>query len=132
MKREDSIGYIKSRMDSSHEHFRLAKLLYEERLWEFAYTQLYHAVFYAVTALLAKQEIYTNAHLEAHADFTRLYIKSGKFDAKYAKLIKDLYNGYKKGADVGKLVRDSELVMPLPELVLEMINEIEKEINSST
>ncbi len=59
------------------------------------------------------------------------FIKTGRMDIKYGKLLAQLYDWRQKGDYENMYEYDSESVEPLFEPVLEMLSEIEKEIKNA-
>ena len=65
------------------------------------------------------------SHSATKSQFSQLFIKTGKFDKKYGRLLSELFDQRQKGD------YDHESVKPLFEPVAEMIDLIEKEINNA-
>ena len=97
-----------------------------------AVNRLYYALFYAVNALLVSNEIYSQSHSGMKSQFSLHFIKSGKLDKKYGKLLAQLYDWRQKGDYENLFDYKAESVDLLFEPVIEMITQIEKEINPST
>lgn len=131
MNKDDRFEYVKYRIKSSFNSFEAAKLLADNGFWNSSVNRLYYSVFYAVNALLVQNEIYTNSHSGTRSQFSLYFIKSGKMDKKYGKLLAELYDWRQKGDYENIFDYDAESVKPLYELVLEMIMEIENQIINS-
>lgn len=132
MNKDDKSEYVKYRMDSSFKAYEAAKLMAENGFWNSAVNRLYYSVFYVVNALLVQNEIYANSHSGTRSQFSMHFIKSGKLDKKFGKLLTELYDWRQKG-DYGNIFDYSaESVEPMFELVYEMICELEKKINKAT
>ncbi|MCA1759610.1 MAG: HEPN domain-containing protein, partial [Bacteroidales bacterium] len=89
----------------------------------------YYAVFYAVNALLVLHEIQTKSHSSTKSQFSLHFVKTGKFDKKYGRLLAELYDWRQKGDYDNIFDYDNESVQPLFKPVEEFMNLIENEIN---
>ena len=120
--------YVKYRIESAYKTFGAATVLAENGFWNSAVNRLYYAVFYAVNALLVMKEIQTKSHSSTKSQFSLYFVKTGKMDKKYGKLLSELYDWRQKGdyENIFDYSADSEKPMFNP--VTEMINAIEKEI----
>ncbi|WP_375580342.1 HEPN domain-containing protein [Marivirga tractuosa] len=131
MNAEDRRVYVKYRIDTAYKTFEAAKVLAENNYWNSAVNRLYYSVFYAVNAILVLNEIHTKSHSATKSQFSVHFIKTGKLNKKYGKLLSQLFDWRQRG-DYGNVFEYEEKdVMPLFEQVNEMISEIEKEIKLS-
>jgi len=62
MKDVERKDYVNYRIEKSIETFEVAELLYANSKWNSTINRLYYACFYAITALLVKNEIETKSH----------------------------------------------------------------------
>jgi uncharacterized protein (UPF0332 family) len=116
--------YIKYRFNRSLESFDDARIMIENKKWNTAVNRLYYACFYAVIALLLKNDIETQSHNGARTKFSDEFIKKGLIDKKLGKLFSQLSDFRQKG-DYGDLYDfDDKIVLPLVEKVEEFISEI--------
>ncbi len=125
---EDKIAYVKYRIESSHRTFDAAKVLAENEFWNSAVNRLYYSIYYAVNALLVLNEIYTKSHAATKSQFSLHFVKTGKFDKKYGKLLSELFDWRQKGDYENIFDYDKESVQPLFNPVNDMIRLIEEEI----
>jgi len=123
--------YINYRIETAYKTIDAARLLAENGFWNSAINRLYYALFYAVNALLVCNEIYSHSHSGMKSQFSLHFIKSGKIDKKYGKLLAQLYDWRQKGDYENMFDYDAESVELLFDPVVEMITMIEKEINNS-
>jgi len=128
---EERTEYAKYRIESAHNTFEAAKLLAESGFWNSAVNRLYYALFYAVNALLVLNEIQTKSHASTKSQFSLHFVKTGKFDKKYGRLLSELYDWRQKGDYENIFDFDADSVEPLFEPVEEMINLIEEEISNA-
>ncbi len=118
--------YIKYRFQRAIESFDEALILAENKRWNAVVNRLYYSSFYAVTALLLKNDIETLTHDGARTQFGLYFVKTGKIDKKYGKLFSKLFD-YRQKGDYGDLYDYDELtVSPLINQVKDFIKELEK------
>ena len=128
---EERKEYAKYRIESAHKTFEAAEVLAENEFWNSAVNRLYYSLFYAVNALLVINEIQTKSHSATKTQFSLYFVKTGKFDKKYGKLLSQLFDWRQKGDYENIFDYDSKSVQPLFKPVIEMINLIEKKINNA-
>ena len=120
--------YIKYRFHRSEESLNEALILAENGSWNTVINRLYYSCFYAVIALLLKNDIETQSHDGARTQFGLHFIKTGKIDKKFGKLFTKLFD-YRQKGDYGDLYDyDEKIVKPLIDQVREFIGEIRKYI----
>jgi uncharacterized protein len=129
MTREERAEYAKLRIESANKTFQAAVILTQNGFWNSAVNRLYYSVFYAVNASLVCNEVYTQTHSGVRNQFSRGFIKTGKLDKKYGKLLTQLYDWRQKGDYENLYDFTGETVNQLFEPVKEMIETIEVEIN---
>lgn len=131
MTTEEQREYILYRIESAKKTFEAAKVLAESGFWNSAVNRLYYALFYAVNALLVLNNIQTKSHSSTKSQFSLHFVKTGKFDIKYGRLLSELFDWRQKGDYENIFDYDNDSVKPLFEPVEEMILLIEDEINKS-
>src|SRR5450759_2020527 len=89
--------YIKYRFSRSEDSFDEALIMIENKRWNTAINRLYYACFYAVIALLLKNNFYTRSHDGARILFSDKFIKTGIIDKKFGKLFSKLFDYRQKG-----------------------------------
>ncbi len=72
--------YIRYRLDRSKDSYDDALILAERGKWNTVVNRLYYSCFYAVIALLLKNDIETRSHDGARNQFGLHFIKKGKID----------------------------------------------------
>jgi uncharacterized protein (UPF0332 family) len=85
--KQDLINY---RLDKSSTTFEEAKSLGQSKFWGGAANRLYYSCFYAVIALLAKDEISASTHNGVRTEFFKRYIKTGILDKRFSSLYSNL------------------------------------------
>lgn len=128
---EERKQYVEYRIDSAYKTVEAAKLLADRGFWNSAINRLYYAIFYAVNALLVLNDIPTKSHSATKSKFSQHFIKTGKIDKKYGKLLAQLYDWRQKGDYENIFDYDEESVKPLFEPVNEMIDIIDQEIKNA-
>jgi uncharacterized protein (UPF0332 family) len=131
MTNEERREYVKYRIESARKTLQAAKVLSENGFWNSAVNRLYYAVFYSVNALLVLNEIQTKSHSATKSQFSLHFVKTGKFDKKYGRLLSELFDWRQKGDYENMFDYNSDLVEPLFEPAVEMIELIEEEINNA-
>ncbi len=123
--RED---YIRYRLQRAEESYNDALILADNNRWNTVINRLYYACFYAVIALLLKNDIETQTHDGSRTQFGLKFIKPGLINIKFGKLYSKLFDLRQKG-DYGDLFDyDKETVLPLIGSVNEFIDEIKKHL----
>ncbi len=116
--------YINYRFKRAEESFEEALIMIDNKKWNTAISRLYYSCYYAVIALLLKTNIETRSHSGVRTKFSDTYIKTGKIDVKYGKLLSHLAD-YRQKGDYGDLYDfDDKIVLPLVDQVREFITEI--------
>jgi uncharacterized protein (UPF0332 family) len=131
MTSEERKEYVNYRIESAHKTFNAAKILAENGFWNSAVNRLYYSIFYAVNALLVANEIITKSHSATKSQFSLHFVKTGKFDKKYGKLLSELFDWRQKGDYENIFDYNESSVKPLFKPVNEMIELIEKEIKNA-
>ena len=81
---------IKYRIEKALTTLKEAKSLAEKGFWGGAANRLYYSCFYAVIALLAKDDISARTHNGVRSEFFRLYIKTNILDKSTGSLYSNL------------------------------------------
>jgi hypothetical protein len=127
---EERKQYVQYRLESAHKTLAAAKVLADNEFWNSAVNRLYYALFYAVNALLVIHEIQTKSHAATKSMFAQHFVKTGKFDKQYGKLLSELFDSRQKGDYDNIFDYDRATVVPLFEPIMEMIALIENEIEN--
>lgn len=123
--REEYVNYRFHRAEESYEE---ALILAKEERWNAVINRLYYACFYAVIALLIKNNISTQTHDGARTQFGLIFVKTGIIDKESGKLFSKLFD-YRQKGDYGDLFDyDEDLTKPLINKVNEFLIEIKKHL----
>lgn len=69
----------------------------ENKFWNTAINRMYFSCFYAVSALLIKNDIIVSSHTGVRQKFGQLFVKTGFIDKTMAKHYTDLFEKRQKG-----------------------------------
>jgi len=122
--------YIKYRLEKSDDALEVAKLLIENKKWNATINRLYYAVYYAISALMVKDEINTKTHAGIKTQFFLHYLKTQKIETDLGKVYSDLFDWRLKG-DYGDFFDFAEndvisIYAPTKLLIEKVKHEIEK------
>jgi uncharacterized protein (UPF0332 family) len=131
MKNEERAEYVNYRIETAYQTFEAAKMLSDNGFWNSAVNRLYYSLFYAVNALLVSNEIQTKSHSSTKSQFSLHFIKTGKLDKKYGRLLSELFDWRQKGDYENIFDYKQDAVLPLFPQVREMIEKIENEIKNA-
>jgi len=130
MKINNRDDYIHYRFNRAQESLEEAIILSKSEKWNAVINRLYYSCFYAVIALLLKNNIKSQSHDGARTQFGFHFIKTAHIDKSYGKLFSKLFD-YRQKGDYGDFFDfDKEMTLPLIEQVREFIEEIKKHLYS--
>ena len=118
--------YSNYRIQKSKETIAEVEIQIKNEFWNTAINRMYYACFYAVSALLVKNEIETSSHTGVRQQFGQLFVKTGKFDKKLAKHYTDLFEKRHKGDYNDFFDFDEATVTRLLPVSKDFIDSIEK------
>lgn len=131
MNKEEKKQYAIYRMKSAFQTFEAAKILAENGFWNSAINRLYYSLFYAVNALLVLHDIQTKSHSSTKSQFSLYFIKTGRLDKKYGRLLAELFDWRQKGDYEVIFDYDKNSVTPLFDPVNDMLKKIQEEIENA-
>jgi len=123
--------YIKYRLIRAKETLKDAELLAENQRWNSAINRLYYAAYYAVVALLLKEDLNPSTHNGAKANFSEHFIKTKRIEKDLGKVYSQLFTWRQKGDYDDLFDFDKAKVSPYFKPVEEIIIAIEKLIKDS-
>ncbi|KAA6341733.1 hypothetical protein EZS27_010483 [termite gut metagenome] len=127
---EDSIKALVSyRMQRAQETLKEADTLIKSGFYNAAVNRLYYACYYAVIALLLKNNISTNTHTGVKQMLGMHFIMTGRIDNKYSKFYTQLFNARISGDYDDFLWYDLEMLSELYPQSEEFINAVDIELN---
>ena len=120
---KDLINY---RLERAKETLEDAKLLSEKQRWNSAINRLYYAAYYAVIALLLKENITSTTHNGAKTKFSEHFIKTGLYPTEFGRIYSQLFTWRQKGDYADLFDFTEEKVTPYFEPVEKLIELVEK------
>ncbi|MBA4410944.1 MAG: HEPN domain-containing protein [Bacteroidota bacterium] len=90
-------SHISYRIARAWDTFDDAKILASNGKWNSTINRLYYSGYYAVMALLLRNELKPTTHNGAKTNFTEYFIKTQKIDKKYGKIYSQLFTWRHKG-----------------------------------
>lgn len=129
--KEERIALVTLELKKARETYEEIGILTAANRWSGAANRLYYAVFHAVSALLINDGLQVNSHKGSHATFNLNYIKTGKMSKEYGRLYNQLQtmreeSDYNCAYDV-----EPEELKSRIEPAKQLIDEIERLIDSS-
>lgn len=117
---------IQFRFKRSDEAFEAGLLLFKAEHYNSTVNRLYYSAFYAVSAFLLRDKIYSKSHSGLKSLFNEHLIKTNKLGQEEAGVYNELFE-YRQNADYKDLIIFlKEDVEPLIERTQNFINEIKK------
>ena len=124
--------YVNYRFESAYRTVKAARMLGDNGFWNSAVNRLYYAAFYAVNALLVKNEIHARSHSGVKNQFSLHFIKTRRLGVEYGRLFSELFDWRQKGDYENLFDFDEVSVSPLFDQVEDFIRIVEHEANSSS
>jgi len=122
-KKADLINY---RLKKAHTTLDEAKSLIEQGYFDGSANRLYYSCFYAVIALLAKEDISARTHNGVRTEFFKAFIKTGRLDGEFGQVYSNLM-GIRQENDYSDFVEfDIEEIQPMVAQAERFINAIEE------
>ena len=121
--------YVRYRLNRAYEMIEDVKILIERKRWNTAGNRLYYACFYAVGALLIKNDVVTSTHGGVRRKFGELFVHTGLISKDMAKLYTELFDNRQQGDYSDFYDLDEDTVSRFLQPSIDFIAEIEKLIN---
>lgn len=94
---EEVKSIVKEYLNNAREKISSAGILLEHQKYDDSVSRSYYAVFHCVQALLLSAGLKAESHSGARHLFGLHFIKTGKFDKKYARYLKNLKDDRENG-----------------------------------
>ena len=122
----DKADLINYRLKKAHNTLNEAKSLIGQGYIDGAANRLYYSCFYAVIALLAKEDIAARTHNGVRTEFFKTFIKTGRIDSEFSQIYSNLM-GIRQENDYADFVEyEIEEIQPLIAQAERLINAIEE------
>lgn len=122
------IDLIHYRIERAKETLEDAKLLAGKQRWNSSINRLYYAAYYAVIALLLKENYKSTTHNGAKTKFSEQFIKTGLFPTEIGRIYSQLFTWRQKGDYTDLFDFTVEKVTPYFEPVEKLIELVEKSV----
>ncbi len=123
---ESIAALVTYRMQRAKETLLEADTLINGQFYNAAVNRLYYACYYAVIALLSKNEISAQTHQGVKQMFSMNFIATGKLEKKFSSFYSRLFNDRISGDYDDFLQYDAEMIKEIRPLAEEFILAIEK------
>ena len=124
----DKSELIHYRIQQAKETLAEIEILLQNRLHRIAVNRIYYGMFYMLLALALKHDFKTSKHQQLIGWFNRDFIKTGKIDVSFGKIINDAYEN-RSDSDYGVFISFSEEdIVTMREDLSLFIKELEKHI----
>ena len=117
---------IKYRIARAKDTLDDARILAEKEKWNSTINRLYYAAYYAVIALLLRDDLKPTTHKGAKSNFSEYFVKTGKIDKELGKIFSQLFTWRQKGDYDDLFDFQKDKVLPYFEPVKQLIEEVER------
>lgn len=121
--KKDLINYriarAKDTLDDAH-------ILADKEKWNSAINRLYYAAYYAVIALLLRDDLKPTTHNGAKSNFSEHFVKTGKIDKELGKIFSQLFTWRQKGDYDDLFDFQKDIVLSYFEPVKKLISKVEE------
>lgn len=124
MRKDDLQALIAYRLQRAEETLEEARVMQNIGHWNTCANRLYYAAFYAVSALLAKDEHSATKHSGIKALFNRHYVKTGKVSKEKGRLYNRLFDLRQEGDYLDFVSLEQATVEPLVDATADFIRTI--------
>lgn len=116
--------YINYRIERAEETLIEVESHLSNKFWNTAINRMYYACFYAVSALLVRENVDVNSHIGVRQQFGQLFVKTGIIDRELGKHFTELFEKRNRG-DYNDFIdySESEARELLPKTI-DLINQI--------
>ena len=127
---ESRLALVKYRLQRAKETLIEAETMLEKGFYNAAVNRYYYACYYAVIALLLKNDIMPQTHQGVKQMFALHFIRTGKIDNKYSQFYSQLFNDRISGDYDDFLLYDYNKVSSLRHKSEDFISTIERELEN--
>lgn len=76
----------------AREELEASRSLLNGHFYAASISRAYYAVYYAINSLLIEKEIVAKSHKMTGIEFRKQFIKTGRFDKKFSRILDELFN----------------------------------------
>lgn len=117
---------LKYRLSRAYESIDEAEILAQSGHWNTVANRLYYAAFYAVSALLIKNEILATTHSGVKSNFHKHFIKTNLVEKSIGQLYSNLFSKRQEGDYQDFQFFEEDTIRPLIEKTFFLIGTIDK------
>jgi uncharacterized protein (UPF0332 family) len=119
LRKKDKDQLIRYRLDQALETVKTVELLIQNKSFPAAINRIYYGIFYSLLALGLKNNFETSKHLQLIGWFNLTFVKTGKIDTEFGKILRRAYEN--------RITGDYDVFKEFSEdLVVEMFDEMKK------
>lgn len=122
----DTPELIAYRMQRSHETLQEARMMVDSGFWIGAVNRIYYACYYAISALLLKNDICVQTHKGVRQKFGHCFVVTGLVSKEMGRYFSDLFDRRHAGDYDDFVTYDKEICEILLAKAVEFIDVIEK------
>jgi uncharacterized protein (UPF0332 family) len=115
---------INYRINQAHDTISDVTKLIENELLNVAVNRIYYGIFYCLNALALKYEFQSSKHLQLIGWFNQNFIKTGIFEVKYGRILRNAYKNRSDGDYVPFITFSKEDVLAMQRDMIDMIEQI--------
>ena len=130
MKEFERLELVNYRINRAKQTLQEIDILVENQLWSTAVNRLYYACYYAVMAILVKNNISPQTHSGVRQMFGLHFIKSGLIDKELGKFYSDIFDKRQIGDYDDFVIISKEEVLGLIPSAQKLISVIENLLNT--
>jgi uncharacterized protein (UPF0332 family) len=115
---------IDYRINQAHETIIDVTKLIENELLNVAVNRIYYGIFYCLNALALKYEFQSSKHLQLIGWFNQNFIKTGIFEVKYGRILRNAYKNRSDGDYVPFITFAKEDIVTMQKDMIDFIEQV--------
>jgi len=124
IKDSDRDTLIDYRITQAHETIADVTKLIENELLNVAVNRIYYGIFYCLNALALKYEFQSSKHLPLIGWFNQNFIKTGVFEVKYGRILRNAYKNRSDGDYVPFITFSKDDVVTMQKDMIDFIEQV--------
>jgi len=131
MKPADLKALVAHRLDKSEEALLAARIMLDNQMYGFAINRVYYSLFYAVQALLAREEVSFAKHGQVKSYFNREFIKTGKLPKDIGRFYNKAFEYRQKFDYVDFTAPDASMASEYIETAVKIVSQIKRYLSKA-
>jgi uncharacterized protein (UPF0332 family) len=115
---------INYRINQAHDTITDVTKLIENDLLNVAVNRIYYGIFYCLNALALKYEFQSSKHLQLIGWFNQNFIKTGIFEVKYGRILRNAFKNRSDGDYVPFITFSKDDVVAMQRDMIDMIEQV--------